>query len=490
MTDPIENVTVNQGYQLPAATNPTAVDVERLIAAITAVDNDIALLFAAVLVRAGLDSPNFTGTPTAPTQPAGTNNNTVATTGHVQLALNAFLSEAASALETISALEAALGDADLATALLDQLALKAPLASPTFTGTPIAPTAATETSTGQLATTAFVQAVKALVLGAPPSTLDTLQKIAAAIGNNPSFSTDTASALALKAPLASPALTGTPTAPTAPLGDTSTKLATTGFVQAAIGSYDTGLTATLAAKAPLASPALSGTPTAPTPAAGNNTTQVATTAFVTAADSALNTSITAALGLKAPLASPAFTGTPTAPTQAAGNNTTRIATTAFVTAADDALSAEITTALAAKAPLASPTFTGTVALPSTTSIGTITSTELGYVDGVTSSIQTQLNGKASTSHTHADWNQVSSALAGMTAGGVGSLALAYLNSLTTAIVAGNTYTGIRQINIAANDTYITSGGLASSNLGGTWRALTNVEAVSTRYSVGLFVRIA
>lgn len=46
------------------------------------------------------------------------------------------------------------------------------------------------------------------------------------------------------------------------------------------------------------------------------------------------------------------------------------------------------------APLASPTFTGTAVLPSTTSIGTITSTELGYIDGVTSSIQTQLNGKS------------------------------------------------------------------------------------------------
>jgi hypothetical protein len=46
------------------------------------------------------------------------------------------------------------------------------------------------------------------------------------------------------------------------------------------------------------------------------------------------------------------------------------------------------------APLASPTFTGTVTLPSTTSIGNVSSTELGYVDGVTSSIQTQLNAKA------------------------------------------------------------------------------------------------
>lgn len=53
------------------------------------------------------------------------------------------------------------------------------------------------------------------------------------------------------------------------------------------------------------------------------------------------------------------------------------------------------------ATLESPTFTGTVTLPATTSIGTVSSTELGYVDGVTSSIQTQLNGKAATSHTHA-----------------------------------------------------------------------------------------
>lgn len=46
------------------------------------------------------------------------------------------------------------------------------------------------------------------------------------------------------------------------------------------------------------------------------------------------------------------------------------------------------------APISGPTFTGTVVLPSTTSIGTISSTELSYVDGVTSSIQTQLNNKA------------------------------------------------------------------------------------------------
>jgi microcystin-dependent protein len=42
------------------------------------------------------------------------------------------------------------------------------------------------------------------------------------------------------------------------------------------------------------------------------------------------------------------------------------------------------------APLASPTFTGTVVLPSATSIGNVSSTEIGYLDGVTSAVQTQI----------------------------------------------------------------------------------------------------
>jgi hypothetical protein len=78
-------------------------------------------------------------------------------------------------------------------------------------------------------------------------------------------------------------------------------------------------TTALALKANLASPALTGTPTAPTASGGTNTTQLATTAFVTNAVSS-----------KANLASPSFTGTPTAPTAAAGNSSTTLATTAYV----------------------------------------------------------------------------------------------------------------------------------------------------------------
>lgn len=48
--------------------------------------------------------------------------------------------------------------------------------------------------------------------------------------------------------------------------------------------------------------------------------------------------------------------------------------------------------------LASPTITGTAVLPSTTSIGSVSSTEIGYLDGVTSAIQTQLGAKVSTTN--------------------------------------------------------------------------------------------
>lgn len=84
--------------------------------------------------------------------------------------------------------------------------------------------------------------------------------------------------------------------------------------------------------APINSPALTGTPTAPTASSGTNTTQIATTAMVQAA-------ITAGLSGYALLASPIFVGSPTAPTPAANNNSLRLATTAYVDRATTALPA-------------------------------------------------------------------------------------------------------------------------------------------------------
>lgn len=60
----------------------------------------------------------------------------------------------------------------------------------------------------------------------------------------------------------------------------------------------------------------------------------------------------------------------------------------------DGVTSAIQTQLDAKAPSASPTFTGTVTLPANTSIGTVSNTEIGYLDGVTSALQTQLDAKA------------------------------------------------------------------------------------------------
>lgn len=82
--------------------------------------------------------------------------------------------------------------------------------------------------------------------------------------------------------------------------------------------------------APKASPALTGTPTAPTATPLTNTTQLATTAYTDAAVAVETARATSAEAGKAALESPAFTGTPTAPTAAAGTNTTQLATTAFV----------------------------------------------------------------------------------------------------------------------------------------------------------------
>jgi len=129
-------------------------------------------------------------------------------------------------------------------------------ASPVFSGVPLSPTPAANTNTSQIATTAFVQAVVNNLINGSPGALDTLRELATAMGNDPNFAATVTNALALKAPLASPALTGTPTAPTAVAGTSTTQLATTAFVQAAIA-------AALANYLPKNNPTFTGTMTGP-----------------------------------------------------------------------------------------------------------------------------------------------------------------------------------------------------------------------------------
>lgn len=362
-------------------------------------------------------SPAFTGTPTAPTALSGTNTTQIATTAFVMAAL---VSPALTGIPTaptaaantnsaqIATTAFVLGQASSAAPLMDGAAAagtgttwsrtdhvhpvdtsRAPLASPTFTGTPAAPTATAGTNTTQIATTAFVTAA----VVASTTGVSQWNGRTGAVTMNMADVTAAGGAA-----LASPAFTGTPTAPTASPGTSTTQLATTAFVAAAISGSVAGVaswntrtgavTLTLAdvtgvGGAPLASPVFTGAPTAPTLTAGDSSTGIATTAFVMAAVAQPATVAplmdgVAAVGTSllyarqdhkhpsdttlAPIASPTFTGAPAAPTPAPGNNTTALATTAFVTTAIAGLSF---------APINSPTFTGVPSGP-TAAPGTAT----------------------------------------------------------------------------------------------------------------------
>ncbi|HIB0263692.1 TPA: tail fiber protein, partial [Escherichia coli] len=187
--------------------------------------------------KAPIESPSLTGTPTAPTAAQGTNSTQIANTAFVKAAITALINGAPGTLDTLKEIAAAINnDPNFSTTINNALALKAPLASPALTGIPTAPTAAQGTNNTQIANTAFVKAAITALINGAPGTLDTLKEIAAAINNDPNFSTTINNALALKAPLASPALTGVPTAPTAAQGTNNTQIATTAYVRAAISA--------------------------------------------------------------------------------------------------------------------------------------------------------------------------------------------------------------------------------------------------------------
>ena len=104
------------------------------------------------------------------------------------------------------------------------------LNSPAFIGTPLAPTAALNTNTTQIASTAFVMSQIASLVASAPATLNTLNEIATALGDDPNFATTMTTNLSLKAPLLSPTFTGVPLSPTAAVNTNTTQIATTAFV--------------------------------------------------------------------------------------------------------------------------------------------------------------------------------------------------------------------------------------------------------------------
>ena len=166
---------------------------------------------AAEALLAPLASAALTGSPTAPTKTALTDNTDIATTAYT---------DAAVGVET--------SRAETAEALL------APKASPALTGVPTAPTATALTDDTQLATTAYA---------------DT------AVGVE---KTRALAAEGLLAPLASPALTGTPTAPTRTALTDNTDIATTAYADAAVAVELSRAETAEASNLPLAGGTMSG----------------------------------------------------------------------------------------------------------------------------------------------------------------------------------------------------------------------------------------
>lgn len=146
------------------------------------------------------------------------------------------------------------------TGLQDALDGKAPLASPALSGTPTAPTPSAGTNTTQIATTAYVRTAVADLVDSSPGALDTLNELAAALGDDPNFATTVTNQIAEKEPgitagtasqfwrgdkswrdfatdVRASVLTGLSTATNAAIAATDTVLAAVGKLQAQVTAF-------------------------------------------------------------------------------------------------------------------------------------------------------------------------------------------------------------------------------------------------------------
>ena len=153
-------------------------------------------------------SPALTGVPTAPTATAGTNTTQLATTAFVTTAVAAvdvsgqlgdYLTKASAASTYLTISTASSTYLTSASAASTYAAL----ASPSLTGVPLAPTATAGTNNTQIATTAFVGTAVSNLVASAPDALNTLNELAAALGNDASFSTTITTSLGGKAAKAS-----------------------------------------------------------------------------------------------------------------------------------------------------------------------------------------------------------------------------------------------------------------------------------------------
>ena len=408
------------------------------------------------------------------------NANLIGDNGNVSNAEYGYLNGVTSAIQTqINSKQATITNGDLTIArtngLQTALDLKAPLAGPTFTGTPTGPTATTGTNTTQLATTAFVKTAVDNLVDSAPGALDTLNELAAAIGDDANYAATVTTALSGKHPSITTSarldanligdngnvsnaeygyLDGVTSAiqtqidsKQVTITDGDLTIARTSGLQAALDSKQASITTSARLNSNLIHDGnvdntefgyLNGVTSAiqtqidskQATITDGDLTIARTSGLQAALDSkqatitdgdltiARTNGLQTALDLKAPLVGPTFTGTPVAPTATAGTNTTQLATTAFVKTAVDNLvdsapgaldtlnelaaaigddanyAATVTTALSGK----HPSITTSARLDANLigDNGNISNTEYGYLDGVTSAIQTQIDSKQAT----------------------------------------------------------------------------------------------
>jgi hypothetical protein len=210
-------------------------------------------------------------------------------------------------LDTVSIAHGGTGATDLTGAQANLgINLKADADNAVLTGAPTAPTPNTGDASARIATTYFVADTMQAIGAFGPSSMNPLMNGVVSPGVSVLGSrgdhvhpTDTS-----RAPVASPTFTGVPAAPTAAVGDNTTQLATTAFVNAEItndrpysasnplmdGTAAQGTSPNVSrqdhvhptdtSRAPINSPTFTGDPKAPTPLTTDNDTSIATTAFV------------------------------------------------------------------------------------------------------------------------------------------------------------------------------------------------------------------
>jgi hypothetical protein len=358
--------------------------------------------------KAPLNGPVFEGSPIAPTATAGTNTTQLATTAFVKTAVDNLIDSAPGALDTLNELAAAIGDdANYAATVTTALSGKHPSI-----------TTSARLNANLIGDNGDVSNTEYGYLNGVTSAIQTQ------IDSKQATITDGDLTIARTS-----GLQAALDAKQATITDASLTIARTNGLQAALDSKQATITdasltiaRTNGLQAALDSKQATITDASLTIARTNGLQAALDSKQATIVDGDLTIARTSglqtALDLKAPLAGPTFTGTPAAPTATAGTNTTQLATTAFVkTSVDNLVSsapgaldtlnelaaaigddanyaATVTTALATK----HPSITTSARLDANLigANGDVSNTEYGYLNGVTSAIQTQIDSKQAT----------------------------------------------------------------------------------------------